>query len=61
MEKLRARGVEVHERPWRNFGHNRSEVFALARGKADWLLATDADMTWEMDLTSCPIPQSRRT
>ena len=37
------------ERPWVNFGHNRSEAFALARGTADWLLALDADMTVEMD------------
>ena len=32
------------ERPWVNFGHNRSEAFAAARGTADWLLLMDADM-----------------
>ncbi len=37
------------ERPWVDFGHNRSEAFAAARGSADWLLALDADMTVEID------------
>jgi len=36
---------ELHERPWRNFGHNRNEALALARGKADYLLFIDADET----------------
>ena len=30
---------------WRDFGHNRSELMALARGSADYLLLVDADMT----------------
>src|SRR5262245_18996826 len=34
---------ELHERPWKNFGHNRSESLALARGRADYLLIVDAD------------------
>jgi glycosyltransferase involved in cell wall biosynthesis len=34
---------ELHERPWKNFGHNRSEALALARGKADYILVIDAD------------------
>jgi tetratricopeptide (TPR) repeat protein len=34
---------ELHERPWRNFGENRSEAVALAQGKADYLLVMDAD------------------
>jgi len=34
---------ELHERPWKNFGHNRSEALALARGKADYMLVIDAD------------------
>ena len=42
-------GVKVHVREWVNFGHNRSEAFALARGTADWLFALDADMTVEWD------------
>jgi len=36
---------ELHERPWVDFGHNRSELMALARGKADYLLLLDADWT----------------
>ena len=39
----------LYRRPWVNFGHNRTEAFALARGSADWLLALDADMTVEID------------
>jgi hypothetical protein len=35
----------LHHRPWRDFGHNRSELLALARGTADYLLLLDADMT----------------
>jgi tetratricopeptide (TPR) repeat protein len=36
---------ELVHRPWRNFGHNRSEALELARGKADYLLFIDADET----------------
>jgi tetratricopeptide (TPR) repeat protein len=36
---------ELHEREWVDFGHNRSEVMRLARGKADYLLLLDADWT----------------
>ena len=34
---------ELHERPWKNFGHNRTEALRLAEGKADYLLFIDAD------------------
>ena len=34
---------ELHERPWRNFGHNRSEALELARGHADYIWVMDAD------------------
>jgi hypothetical protein len=34
---------ELHERPWRDFAHNRNEALDLARGKADYLLFVDAD------------------
>ncbi|PQE01898.1 glycosyl transferase [Mycobacterium sp. EPG1] len=34
---------ELHERPWRDFGHNRSEALALARGRADYIWVMDAD------------------
>lgn len=33
---------------WLNFGHNRSLAFGRARGTADWLIASDADMTWDL-------------
>jgi tetratricopeptide (TPR) repeat protein len=35
----------LHERRWRDFGHNRSELMRLAAGRADYLLLLDADMT----------------
>ena len=34
---------ELHERPWVDFGHNRTELMELAQGKADYLLLLDAD------------------
>lgn len=47
------RGVpgEVHERPWVDFGHNRSEALALCDGKMDYILVMDADdlIVWEGD------------
>lgn len=41
------RGIpgELHERPWRDFGHNRSEAMALARGHCDYVWVMDADDT----------------
>ena len=36
---------ELHDRPWHDFAHNRSELLELARGKADYLLLLDADQT----------------
>jgi glycosyltransferase involved in cell wall biosynthesis len=36
---------ELHERPWRDFGHNRTEAIELARGMADYDLVMDADDT----------------
>jgi glycosyltransferase involved in cell wall biosynthesis len=34
---------ELHERPWRNFGHNRTEALALAQGHGDYIWVIDAD------------------
>jgi glycosyltransferase involved in cell wall biosynthesis len=34
---------ELYERPWVNFGVNRSEAFLLAQGKGDYVLFMDAD------------------
>jgi glycosyltransferase involved in cell wall biosynthesis len=39
---------ELHERPWRNFAHNRSEALALARLHADYSLIIDADDALEI-------------
>lgn len=33
----------LHERPWRDFAHNRNEALALARAHADYVLFIDAD------------------
>ncbi len=33
------------ERPWKDFGSNRTELMEMARHKADYLLMLDADMT----------------
>jgi glycosyltransferase involved in cell wall biosynthesis len=40
---------ELHERPWKNFGHNRTEALCLAEGKADFLLLCDADMVLKIN------------
>ncbi len=34
---------ELHERPWRDFGHNRSEALKLAEGHGDYIWVIDAD------------------
>lgn len=44
-DALRDLPGELHERPWVDFGHNRTELMGLAAGKADYLLLIDADMT----------------
>lgn len=36
---------ELHERPWRNFSHNRNEALQLAHNKGDYILFMDADDT----------------
>jgi glycosyltransferase involved in cell wall biosynthesis len=44
---MSGRGIpgELHERPWRNFGHNRSEALMLAQGHGDYIWVMDADDT----------------
>lgn len=42
-EKLQGVPGELFERPWVNFGKNRSEALELARDRADFLLLLDAD------------------
>jgi tetratricopeptide (TPR) repeat protein len=46
------RGIpgELHERPWKNFGYNRTEAFRLAEGKAEYLWVIDADDVLRGDL-----------
>ena len=34
---------ELHRRPWKDFGYNRTEAIELARRKADYILMLDAD------------------
>jgi glycosyltransferase involved in cell wall biosynthesis len=34
---------ELFERPWKSFGHNRTEALELARGRAEYTLLMDAD------------------
>ncbi|OBK19235.1 glycosyltransferase [Mycobacterium asiaticum] len=36
---------ELYERPWRNFGHNRTEALSLAQGHGDYIWVIDADDT----------------
>jgi|694.fasta_scaffold00940_23 glycosyltransferase involved in cell wall biosynthesis len=42
---------KVHERPWKDFGTNRSEALALCNGEMDYILVIDADdlMTFPKD------------
>ena len=44
MARLRIPG-ELYERPWRNFGHNRTEALNLAQGHDDYIWVMDADDT----------------
>src|SRR5258708_39069818 len=34
---------ELHERPWVDFAHNRSEALELARGFGEYIFVIDAD------------------
>lgn len=38
----------LHERPWKNFAHNRNEALALARPHGDYLFFIDADETLQV-------------
>lgn len=48
--------IYLNQRPWVNFGHNRTELVRLASPKADYLLMVDADQTahgsFPVDLTA---------
>ena len=40
---------DLVDRPWVNFGHNRTEALKLCDGKMDWAIMIDADDTIEGD------------
>jgi glycosyltransferase involved in cell wall biosynthesis len=40
---------ELHERTWKNFGHNRTEALRLAEGRSDFILLCDADMALQIN------------
>ena len=40
---------KLYQRPWRNFGENRTESIELAQGKGDYFLFMDADDILEFD------------
>src|SRR4051794_2158036 len=40
---------ELIERPWQDFGTNRTEALQLARGRADYVFVIDADEVVELD------------
>lgn len=44
---------ELHHVPWVDFGHNRTELLRLARGRADYLLLLDADMVVNLSRPFC--------
>lgn len=41
-DEFGVKGV-LHQRPWVNFGHNRTEALQLSRSLADWSMMFDAD------------------
>lgn len=43
QETLKEIPGELHQQEWNNFGQNRTQSLALAKGKADYLLLCDAD------------------
>lgn len=47
-EHLKDLPGELHERPWRDFGHNRSEALTFARPHGDYSLIIDADDALEI-------------
>ena len=53
---FRERGIagEIHQRPWVNFGVNRSEALKLCKGKCDYVWVIDADdlLAGELDLSA---------
>lgn len=59
-EALARKPGEIISRPWGNYGHNRSELLALAKDRGDWLLLLDADEVLEtvgpmVELAAAPV------
>jgi glycosyltransferase involved in cell wall biosynthesis len=50
---------ELHERPWVDFGYNRSEALALARPRGDYTLIIDADDVLELPPGFVGLPRLR--
>ncbi len=52
---MRSAGIpgEIHERPWRDFGSNRTEALELCAGKCDYIWVIDADdlVVGDLDLS----------
>src|SRR5215472_16270363 len=40
---------ELHERPWRDFAHNRTEALELAQSRGEYVLFIDADDLLEFE------------
>ena len=53
MEEYKIPG-ELHERPWVDFGTNRSESLALSKGKGDYRLVIDADDVLDVTVDENP-------
>ena len=47
MDALKHLPGQLHERPWKDFGHNRTEALELARPWGDYSLVIDADEAFE--------------
>lgn len=48
-EEMKEIPGEVHQREWKNFGHNRTEALQLARGMGKYALIIDADEVLEVN------------
>jgi glycosyltransferase involved in cell wall biosynthesis len=46
---------ELHDEPWVDFGHNRTQNIQRAYGKADYLLLVDADMVLKREADLPPL------
>jgi glycosyltransferase involved in cell wall biosynthesis len=55
LDHLRGVPGELHQRPWQDFAHNRSEALRLARQKSNYTLIIDADDVLEL-ASDTPLP-----